>query len=128
MFSLIITIIGILLVAAVAIAAVFYGGSGFTSNGTKAAAAKVVNEGQQVRGAANTYRVQQGVSPASIDSLISTEYLTVPIAGWGSFTDYAATAVLSVDQCIAANKLVHVTGVPACSDPAYSAVEVCCQM
>ena len=55
MFSLIITIISIALVAALAIATLYYGGSAFSQGTAKAKAATVVNHGQQITGANTLY-------------------------------------------------------------------------
>lgn len=52
MFSLIITIISIALVTALALATIYYGGSAFRQGGDAAAAAQLINEGQQLSGAA----------------------------------------------------------------------------
>jgi hypothetical protein len=52
MFSLIITIISIALVTALALATIYYGGSAFRQGGDAAAAARFINEGQQLSGAA----------------------------------------------------------------------------
>lgn len=51
MFSLIITIISIALVAALALATLYYGGSAFNRGSAGAEAARLINEGQQVNGA-----------------------------------------------------------------------------
>ena len=55
MFSLIITIISIALVAALAVATIYYGGSAFTKGSAKAAASTVVAHAQQVTGANTLY-------------------------------------------------------------------------
>ncbi len=52
MFSLIITIISIALVAALALATIYYGGSAFNRGSADAKAAQYINEGQQLSGAA----------------------------------------------------------------------------
>ena len=55
MFSLIITIISIALVAALAVATIYYGGSAFTNGSAKAAASTVVAHAQQITGANTLY-------------------------------------------------------------------------
>lgn len=52
MFSLIITIISIALVAALALATIYYGGSAFNRGSDSAKASQIINEGQQINGAA----------------------------------------------------------------------------
>ncbi len=51
MFSLIISIIAIALVAALALASIYYGGSAFQEGAADATASTVVNQGQQIQGA-----------------------------------------------------------------------------
>jgi type II secretory pathway pseudopilin PulG len=90
MFSLIISIIAIALVAALAGAAVYYGGSAFTGQQPKAEASRVINESSQISAAILAYSVKTGETltfnsavcgPESEDNssclqpLIDTEYL-----------------------------------------------------
>lgn len=56
MFSLIITIISIALVAALALATLYYGGSAFNKGSAGATAARLINEGQQLNGAIQVLR------------------------------------------------------------------------
>ena len=51
MFSLIITIISIALVAALALATLYYGGSAFSQGSAKANAASIIEQAQQIAGA-----------------------------------------------------------------------------
>ena len=51
MFSLIISIIAIALVAALALASIYYGGDAFTEGTAKATASSVINQGQQISAA-----------------------------------------------------------------------------
>ncbi len=81
MFSLIISIIAIALVAALAGASVYYGGNAFSNNGAKADASTLINHGQQVNGA---YQLAIANSDSTITtsagsadlSQLSPEYLT----------------------------------------------------
>jgi type II secretory pathway pseudopilin PulG len=80
MFSLIITIISIALVAALALATLYYGGSSWTRGNAAASAATLTNQGQQIRGAMELYYSKNSAYPASLDELVTGEYLkTVPI-------------------------------------------------
>lgn len=56
MFSLIITIISIALVAALALATLYYGGQAFNKGSAEAEATKAINEAQQVAGAIQLFR------------------------------------------------------------------------
>ena len=86
MFSLIITIIAIALVAALALATIYYGGSAYGNSNSKAHATRIVNQGQQILAADRLYRVQnQGEAPPNMQVLIDKGYLkAVPVA-MGSF-------------------------------------------
>jgi hypothetical protein len=55
MFSLIITIISIALVAALALATIYYGGSAFNRGSDGARASQLINEGQQINGAVTMF-------------------------------------------------------------------------
>jgi hypothetical protein len=78
MFSLIITIISIALVTALAVATLYYGGNSFTQAGSSAQASTVINQAQQLMGAMEMFRIQQGRWPNSLAEL-SPQYLrTLP--------------------------------------------------
>jgi hypothetical protein len=101
MFSLIITIISIALVAALAIATLYYGGSAFTEGNTRATASAIVNQAQQIGGAATLYSVQNAMHPADVDALEGAylSSLPTPPAGttgpWALYT--TTTAVDGID-------------------------------
>lgn len=75
MFSLIITIISIALVAALALATIYYGGDAFENGGASAQASRVLNQGQQVMAAAEMFRVQNGVWPNTVEQLVADDFL-----------------------------------------------------
>mgnify|MGYP006140463155 CR=1 FL=1 len=80
MFSLIITIISIVLVGLLAVATIYYGGDAFSNRGDEARADRVLNEGQQLAGAAvlakNDGLVVTGVAD------LNPEYVTGDFATW----------------------------------------------
>lgn len=81
MFSLIITIVSIALVAALALATLYYGGKAFEQSTAEAQASKIVNQGQQLLGAAELYYAEKGQWPDTLDDLVSSNYLKkVPVA------------------------------------------------
>ena len=81
MFSLIITIISVALVAALALATLYYGGDAYESGHAKAEAAKLRNQGQQLVAAAEFYYLHKGQWPDSIDQMVDSGHLsTVPVA------------------------------------------------
>jgi hypothetical protein len=110
MFSLIITIISIALVTALALATIYYGGSAFRQGGDAAAAAKLINEGQQLSGAAaiveatgetNAAFTQQALVDAKgLQSKISSYAETAVDRGFTSLTatDIKAAVCLKVNE------------------------------
>jgi hypothetical protein len=92
MFSLIITIISIALVAALAVATIYYGGSAFTKGSADAAASQLMNAAQQVNGAVVLYvNDHNGQKPASIADLVAGNYLTASPTLPGSATTNGVT-------------------------------------
>lgn len=75
MFSLIITIISIALVAALAVASIYYGGDALSEGRADAAAATLVNQYQQIQGAADIYRAQKMEVAADIAALVDADLL-----------------------------------------------------
>jgi len=76
MFSLIITIISIALVAALAVATIYYGGSAFTQGTAKANASALVSAAQQVQGADTLFQNDNGGNHADdVQALVTGSYL-----------------------------------------------------
>ena len=65
MFQLIVAVISIALIAALAIASIFYGGDAFTKSSEKANVTTLVNQAQQIAGAAALYKTENGVAIAA---------------------------------------------------------------
>jgi hypothetical protein len=61
--NLILTVIGITLVAATGLMALFYGGDAFYSSQTRIEAARLMNEGSQLHQAVTNYRARYGRHP-----------------------------------------------------------------
>jgi hypothetical protein len=85
MFSLIITIISIALVTALALATIYYGGSAFRQGADAAGAARLINEGQQLSGAAAV--VESSLGTGSLTSttqtaLVDAKALSAKIASY----------------------------------------------
>ncbi|ADC73336.1 hypothetical protein TK90_2852 (plasmid) [Thioalkalivibrio sp. K90mix] len=94
MFSLIITIISIALVAALAVATLYYGGSAFTEGTTQANASGVINQAQQVGGGATLFTVRNaGDHPVEgvdgVQELADDDYLSSIPAPAADITDDA---------------------------------------
>jgi type II secretory pathway pseudopilin PulG len=121
MFSLIITIISIALVAALAVATIYYGGSAFTQGTAKANASALVSAGQQVSGALTLYANDKGGARATLANLTDTStavnpggaYLSAaPSVKGGALTIAASSVqVASVEKavCDAINTSAGVT-------------------
>ena len=81
MFSLIITIISIALVAALALATLYYGGAAFNKSAATADATKLISQSQQLQGAAELYKADTGAYPVSMAALVLQNYLkSIPVA------------------------------------------------
>lgn len=74
MFSLIITVISVALVAALAIATAYYGGDVFETRKAQSDANRYLNETQQIVGAINLYRAEGNGKPDSFAEM-TPEYL-----------------------------------------------------
>lgn len=79
MFSLIITVISIALVAALALATIYYGGSAFNKGSDGAKAAQLINEGQQINAAVAMHNAENtaagGAGATDIAGLVTANYL-----------------------------------------------------
>lgn len=85
MFQLIVAVISIALVAALAIASIFYGGDAFTKSSEKAQVTTLINQAQQIAGAAALYKTDNGTAAptGTVDSghPLVGEYLAAAPAG-----------------------------------------------
>ena len=96
MFSLIITIISIALVAALALATIYYGGSAFNRGSAGAVASQLINEGQQVNGAiavASADAAAGGSAVTTMAGLVSGGYLTQAPATFAATTTLGSVLV-----------------------------------
>lgn len=136
MFSLIITIISIALVAALAVATIYYGGSAFSSGSAKAVAATIVSNAQQVTGANVLYANDNSgayatATATSNGSLVPAYLASFPSPPAGA-TNYAVsssnvfTATVANQQvCSAIDATVGLTSIPSAvpsSPPQYYCV------
>lgn len=132
MFSLIITIISVALVAALALATLYYGGEFVTDGQARAALTKIMQEGNQVVGALELYKADNGGFPSGTSDeiktqLVSQNYLTqIPSGDWEFRNDFAVRTDLDESACLSINKKVGVDLVPECTDAAYAGRTLCC--
>lgn len=75
MFSLIITVISIALVAALAVSSLYFGGDAFNAGSDKAKAATIVNQASQINGGNTLYRLDTGSYAATVATLVTEDYL-----------------------------------------------------
>lgn len=96
MYSLIITIVAIALVAVLALVSIYYGGNSMIKGKKEVDVAAVTNQGQQLSGAFNLYKVDRTARPDSLESLIAESYLqSVPYFEQSVWREYATgTAVV----------------------------------
>lgn len=106
MFSLIITIISIALVAALALATIYYGGASLNKGTVDAQAATVLNEAQQINGA-KAVAVADNVTVTTIANL-TPGYLSSAPAGWTVVSGYLNKSV-SANVCAAINTKLGTT-------------------
>ena len=62
MFNLIVAVVSIALIAVMALASIFYGGEGFSKSTARAEAATLINQAQQIAGAAALFRLESSGS------------------------------------------------------------------
>ncbi|MBM24170.1 MAG: hypothetical protein CL760_00280 [Chloroflexi bacterium] len=96
MFSLIISIIAIALVASLALASIYYGGDAFQEGTVKAEASTIVNQGQQVQAAVTMAEIDD-VTLASVADLAPTYLKEIPkfeTATWAFDDDSDPKALL----------------------------------
>lgn len=108
MFSLIITIISIALVAALALATLYYGGSAFNRGSAGAEAARLINEGQQVNGAVTIAKADQAAGATGVTTwagLVTGNYLSQLPSGLGLTGNIGTvTKGVSAEVCTEINK------------------------
>ena len=104
MFSLIISIIAIALVAALALASIYYGGDAFQEGTAKSEASTVINQGQQVQAAVTMAEIDEVVvSDLQADLVDSGEYLKevpqVRSNAWTLDGDFVKINVINAEVC-----------------------------
>ena len=118
MFSLIISIISIALVAALALASIYYGGEAFNKGTSDADASTIINQGQQLQAAMTVANVDRNAAVTSIATLTDQNYLQeIPAfegVEWAEINavgdPYAVVAVvLKDDVCDAINAKAGLT-------------------
>lgn len=139
MFNIIIAIVSIALVAAIAVAAIFYGGDAMKSAGAKGDYARLQNEAQQIAAGTQIYIVENaGAIPEGVQDLVDNGYLksvppslTEELDGtqvqWGFGDDFIIQPIESNARCIKINEAAGAKDetIPSCSD-AFDPEKPCC--
>ena len=99
MFSLIISIIAIALVAALALASIYYGGSAFQKGSAEAEASTIINQGQQIQGAVALSQIDEDQG-ADLDALVSNKFLKEVPSSWASTNTAGVSGVLDSGDVI----------------------------
>ena len=134
MFSLIVTVVAVVLVSLLALATIYYGGQYVADGQSRTTITKVLQEGNQVVGALELYKSDNGAFPTGTSDEIKTQllasnYLTqIPDGNWVFQNDYAVRTDLSQSACLVVNQRLGLSSIPACSDPAYAGKSYCCSM
>ena len=124
MANLIVSVIAIALVAAMVLAATYYGGSVFSSYGVRADAGRMLSEGEQIAGAVNYYYATTNQVPTSLTTLVETEYLSdAPRETNWRFSPQAVktevgTGVQALNTCLAARQARGIDAEANCADAA----------
>lgn len=130
MFSLIIALISIALVAGLAMASLSYLGPSLSNATEKVGAAKLINETEQIQGAITMFRADHKRLPTSLEELTQdSAYLRqLPSGFWRSSLAYIQTTDSAVDPqvCLAFNKHKGIPLIPSCDDQAYQNMVICC--
>ena len=130
MFSLIITLISLVLVGAIVVATIMYLGSPVTKANASAQAAALIAQSDQIQAASDAYTVDTGgQAPAALTDLVPRYMSSVP-AGWqnpGSLQyPISSKTVTDVNVCLAFDKKEGYQSIPSCSSLTSVSAPVCC--
>jgi type II secretory pathway pseudopilin PulG len=132
MFSLVIVLISIALVAGLALATIYYMGGGWNSASVSAQTSRLLNESEQIQGAIALFRADHQRLPTTLEELtVDGAYLRqLPPGVWQSNQAFIQTSAdhVNPDVCLAFNQQRNVPLIPTCDDPAYQAMVVCCSL
>lgn len=99
MFSLIITIFSIALVAGLAVSGIYFLGDSFNTGTSQASVSTILNQSQQIAAAADIYRSQNlGTYPDELDDLTTAFLQSIPTLPNTYFTDEEAGGGWAVDD------------------------------
>lgn len=127
MFSLLIAIISIALVAVLAVATYYLLGSAFNDAETASKTATLQAQAQQIESAASTYRALTGSSSMTLQTLLDESLLTsIPMEDWESLAGAALVPAVTDEVCLRFNQQRGVSLIPGCADMTYATMTICC--
>ena len=128
MFTLIVVLVTIALVALIAITSIFFGGDQFTEGVASAKASRYMNEAAQISGAINIYvSDHNGRYPGTLQDLVPVYLKNIPEGDWAFSNNYITRTGLTADECLNVNEIAGYSTIPDCSDPALTPDIPCCQ-
>ena len=132
MFSLIITLIGIVLVGVLAYATIFYGGDIITRSSANAEVATLLAQSAQIASASAAYTADHaGAKPQSLQDLVDGSYLSSIPPGWADpdegESSITSKVIESADACELFNARQGIEGIPQCDELTTLTTPVCCQ-
>jgi len=130
MFSLIITVIAIVLIAGLVVASLYFGGTQFTQGTAKANAARYLNEANQISAAAILYQSDHGgTSPTTLADLGDGYYLKdLPTGDWTFEDGFVTRSGLKENECLLANESLGYDYVPECGSADHLPDIPCCKI
>lgn len=128
MFSIILTILGIVLVGVLTLASIYFLGDRTEEARREADVARMINNSHQVRGALEMFTVDHpGQALTSIESLTPNYLREVPAGNWSLNPQGVVAPIDTEASCKAFNKRTGIGDIaPTCDDPAYEKLVVCC--
>lgn len=139
MFSLILVLVGLVLVAAIAIATIYYGGEAASEGSANAEASALLAQVAQIASASAAYTADHdGIRPTTLEQLVSKNYLSSIPPGWEEPTadgevPITSKVIDSLSACQLFNKKQGVfdetqeDGVPLCDEITSLTNPVCCK-
>ncbi|WP_019583807.1 hypothetical protein [Thioalkalivibrio sp. ALE16] len=141
MFNLIIVIISISLVAALAIATLFYGGSVFSNESANAESSRILNEANQIVSAVNLRSIRDKSPIENLEEDLIPRYIQVIPEGWDIDVEEGSVSLdgslVSIKACELVNERQGATRdefgiaeedplIPVCTDAAESKYQALC--
>jgi hypothetical protein len=127
MFNLVVVIFSVVMVLALGITGLYYGGEAYATRTKKTDYAEFVNGASQIQGAMELYKVRNGVYPAPnpdadelFSRLMSENFLSgVPDGTWDVSGNVITRVLEDIEQCYSVNEIAGFgeAECPLCSDP-----------